>query len=458
MLCECAAWASRPRSIDDSSPHERGRERYRRAAATAFATLAAKGVNMLVLLISVPLTVRYLGQERYGLWMTITSTLSVLSFADLGVGNGVGNAVAFAMGRSDYGAVKRSLASGLLILLAVAVILSVVLVVAFPHVPWPKLYNITSKLATSEAGPASLVLAACFLCSMPLGVVQRAQVGLQEGARYSVWLGAGSLLSLVGLVAATRLHVGLPGLVMAVAGVPVILQAVNFLHYFGFVKPELRPLYSDVDYRIAASLLRVGVGFFVLQLAYVVTTSGDFLIASHILGVASVTQLSIAQRGFFVGPMLAAMLTGPLWAAYGEAMTRGDKRWIAVTLRRSVVTSSVVSAGISATLLAFSEPIFHRWVGAAHVPAPSLCIPLVLSGIVGSATGAGIMLLLGTGMIWEQLPFSIAAMLLGILAKIVLCRAFGLNGLAWATVLVGLAITTPSVLFLVKRCLWRDAT
>jgi O-antigen/teichoic acid export membrane protein len=68
------------------------------------------------------------------------------------------------------------------------------------------------------------------------------------------------------------------------------------------------------------------------------------------------------------------------------------------------------------------------------------------------------MLLLGTGMIWEQLPFSIAAMLLGILAKIVLCRAFGLNGLAWATVLVGLAITTPSVLFLVKRCLWRDAT
>ena len=188
-----------------------------------------------------------------------------------------------------------------------------------------------------------------------------------------------------------------------------------------------------------------------------VTTSGDFLIASHILGVASVTQLSIAQRGFIVGPMLAGMLMGPLWPAYGEAMTRGDKRWIAVALRRSVATSCAVSTAISATLLAFSGPIFHRWVGAAHVPAPSLCIPLALSGIVGSATGAGAILLLGTGMIWEQLPFAIAAMLLGILTKVFLCRAFGLNGLAWATVLVGLTITAPSVLFLVKRCFERQS-
>src|ERR1035437_1553951 len=106
LLAESAAWRSRTGSIDSLSLHERGRERYRRAAATAIATFAAKGANMLVLLISVPLTVGYLGQERYGLWMTITSTLSVLSFADLGVGNGIGNAVAFAMGKSDYRAVR----------------------------------------------------------------------------------------------------------------------------------------------------------------------------------------------------------------------------------------------------------------------------------------------------------------------------------------------------------------
>src|SRR5712692_3015487 len=105
LLVDWTDWRSPRRPIDNLSSHARGRERYRRAATTAVATLAAKGVNMLVLLISVPLTVRYLGQERYGLWMSITSTLAVLNFADLGVGYGVGNAVAFAMGKSDYRAV-----------------------------------------------------------------------------------------------------------------------------------------------------------------------------------------------------------------------------------------------------------------------------------------------------------------------------------------------------------------
>jgi hypothetical protein len=45
-----------------------GRERYRRAGMTASTSYIAKGLTLLMGFVSVPLTVHYLGAERYGVW------------------------------------------------------------------------------------------------------------------------------------------------------------------------------------------------------------------------------------------------------------------------------------------------------------------------------------------------------------------------------------------------------
>jgi hypothetical protein len=52
-----------------------GRERYRRAGMTASTSYMAKGLTLLMGFVSVPLTVHYLGAERYGVWLTISSLL-----------------------------------------------------------------------------------------------------------------------------------------------------------------------------------------------------------------------------------------------------------------------------------------------------------------------------------------------------------------------------------------------
>lgn len=79
----------------------RGSERNRRAALTGVAATVARFVQISTSLITVPLTLRYLGNERFGLWMTISSVLAMAAFADFGIGNGVLNTVAKAFGRDD---------------------------------------------------------------------------------------------------------------------------------------------------------------------------------------------------------------------------------------------------------------------------------------------------------------------------------------------------------------------
>src|SRR5208337_4634406 len=108
------------------------------------------------------LTLQYLGTERYGLWMSITSVVSLLVFADLGMGNGLLNAIAAAHGRDDIESEQKYVSSAFFVLFGIAVFLLGLFGLAYPFVPWPRVFNVSSPLAAREAGPAVVVFLVCF--------------------------------------------------------------------------------------------------------------------------------------------------------------------------------------------------------------------------------------------------------------------------------------------------------
>src|SRR6516225_11631836 len=79
-----------------------GRERYRRAGMTASTSYLAKGLTILMSFVSVPLTVHYLGAERYGVWLTISSLLFWVALTDFGLaGYALVNVVSATVGKGD---------------------------------------------------------------------------------------------------------------------------------------------------------------------------------------------------------------------------------------------------------------------------------------------------------------------------------------------------------------------
>src|ERR1700722_10191018 len=79
-----------------------GRERYRRAGLTASASFISKALTIVISFVSVPLTVHYLGAERYGVWLTISSLLTWMALTDFGIaGNALVNVIAEADGKED---------------------------------------------------------------------------------------------------------------------------------------------------------------------------------------------------------------------------------------------------------------------------------------------------------------------------------------------------------------------
>ena len=121
----------RSKPFDTTTESGRSQERHRRIVLTAIASIAERGAGILTTLLVVPLTLRFLGDERYGLWMAITSLIGMVGFANLGLGNGLLNMIADAHGRDDPQAARRFVSNAFALLVPVALVVVIGFAVAY---------------------------------------------------------------------------------------------------------------------------------------------------------------------------------------------------------------------------------------------------------------------------------------------------------------------------------------
>ena len=228
-------------SFDTTTEQGRSDERHRKIFMTAGAAALSKVVSVGTALISIPLTLHYLGSERFGLWMTITSVIVMLGFADLGIGIGLLNAVSEASGKDDIEAIRRYISSAFAILSGIALVILVIFFFAYPFISWASFFNVKSPLAIQESGLAVAAFMLCFALNIPAGIVQRAQSGLQMGFVANLWQIVGSILGLSAVLLVIRFELGLPWLVGAMAGAPLVAALSNGVWFFGRVRLDIRP-------------------------------------------------------------------------------------------------------------------------------------------------------------------------------------------------------------------------
>ena len=425
----------RLKPFDTSTEQGRSQERYRRAALTTFTSVAARTLTVITSLIAVRLTVRYLGTERYGLWMTITSVVVMMSFADLGIGNGLLNCISEAHGKDDRESAHRYVSSAFFILSGVAVLLLGLFAFAYPFVPWPRVFNVSSAAAMREAGPAVVVFFSCFALNMPLDVVQRVQTGHQEGFETNLWVVAGNLTGFILLLEAMHLKGGLPWLVLAMSGGPLLGILGNWIHQFGWTRPWLLPRWSCWDPAAARKIVGTGAMFMLIQACGIFTVAVDNIIITQNLGPEAVTQYAVPMRMFLIVRTLAQMFVMPLWPAYGEAIARGDLKWVKTTVMRSVALSALSFGPIVLGLAVFGKSIVHVWVGPQIQPSYLLlggAMVWVIVDLCGSALGT---FLFGANLLNFQVVLYAITAVVNLPAKVYCAKTFGLAGVVWVTAL-----------------------
>lgn len=439
------------RGHDTSTEAGRSLERYRRAALTSAATVLGRGMGLVATLISVPLTIRYLGTERYGIWMTISSIVALLGFADLGLGNGLLNAISASHGRDDRDFARKCVSSAFFLLTGLAVLLALVFVLCYPSIPWDQVFNVSPEVGRQEAGPAMAVFFGCFLVGLPLGIVTRIQMGYQQGFVNAAWQAVGSLLSVACLLVAIWMRGSLPLLVLALAGAPLLATALNGASLFCRNMPWLVPSWSAISWQAAQQIGEAGFMFLILQVCVAMLSSVDNLILAQILGQEAVTQFAVPARLFSLSGAVVMIVLMPLWPAYGEAIARREVAWVKRTVIRSTTLAALFSAVVAAPLVLFGRPIVQAWAGAEIEPPQSLLLALGCWTVLAAIGNAIAMLLNAAGIVRLQCVCAIAVASLATVWKLQIASTQGAAGIVWVACGSFLFVSLIPMLMLLPR-------
>lgn len=435
--------------FDSSTPVGRGQERNRRLVLATASAGIARVASIPATLVTLPLVVRYLGPERFGMWVTLTSLIAILTFVDLGLGNGLLNAIAGADAQDDKKAALAYVSGSFFSLLCLASFLGASFALIYPHVPWHELLNVSTPGARAEAGPAVAISVICFLVSMPLGLAQKVYMGYQDSFIASLWTLAGTLLGLLGVVIGVGLEAEFPWLLLAFVGGPVTTVLLSSLHLFAVQRPWLRPRVTAINGTAVRRLMGIGAMFFVLGLAGAIGFQSDNLVIAQILGSREVGQYAVPSKVFFFIPTLIGLGLAPLWPAYREAIIRGETEWVQRTFKRSVKLSILVSGLLTLVIVVFGRDLVQMWTGGTIRPSLGLLVGLGLWSIVCSVSLPIAMLLNGMNAVRFQIIAASTMAVSNILLSIALVDLIGVAGAAYGSVISQfLCVLVPSTRYL----------
>ena len=352
------------------------RERNRRLTAGIITSVVSRGTGALAPLILIPITLSYLGDQLYGLWMAVTAVTGMALWADLGLGNGLMTRLAPYYASGDTAAARRYISTTYGVLSVVALGLLAGLWALSGVISWTSTFNVTDPAVEAEARAVALVCLSAFVVNIPLSLVQRVQYAYQQVVQSNLWQATGSLWTVLLTLVAVEARLS-PALVVgaAVSG-PPLANLLNSAWLYGRQCRLLAPRPTRVDRTVARSLLLLGGQFFGLSIAMSIAVNADNLVIAHALGLEAVTDYSVPARLFSALGLLVTVVNLPFWSANGEALARGDLGWVRRVTGRMTLASGLVVLLSSAILVLAGGHILEGWLGAPRPVPVSLLVAL----------------------------------------------------------------------------------
>ena len=414
-------------------------DRNRKLSIGVASGIFIKAMALVFTLISVPMTLHYLGVERYGVWVTMISMLAWISLVDIGVANGLTPLLTSAFGKGRIDLAKGYVATAFWSLTISSVVTGIVIFAIWSWIDWSRLFNIKSHELESQISTAMALAVGIFLVNLPISINQRIYLASQNGAIANACQFFSSLAGIVGIYLATKTQGGLVYLVLGYSGAQFLVGLVNTIWLFGWAKPELRPFVwpKFID---AKSVMAMGGMFFLNQIATLIIFQKDNILISHYLGPVQATHYSVMWQIFFYFNTINLLIAPYLGPAFGEAHAKKDLNWMRIAASRYLfVTFGIAFLGVT-FLFIFYKQILTLWVGPDVLPERGTVIWMALWTMVLSVQWPIISLLNSTGRIRVFTLFYIFAAVLNIFLSVALIKAVGVTGGLIASVLTMTAI------------------
>ncbi len=415
----------------------KGQERSIKAKKNIAFLFLLRVIGLGTSLLMVPVVLGYLGETKYGLWVTISSIINWFTFFNIGLGNGLRNKFAECKAIGKYKLARIYVSSTYVILtIVISVVLLIFNALNFTVLHWDTLLNAPPELV-DELQLVAFFLSFFFAFRFVLGLITNILMADQRPAVGDAFNTAGSFLAFIAAFLLSHFHQessSLVYLVLCVGSLPVLSLLTAHLYLYKKDYKIFSPKIAYARMTFAKPLMNIGVKFFIIQIAVLIIFQTDYIIISKLFSPQEVTPYHIAHRYFSVVGIFFGVIITPFWSAFTEAFAKKDFVWIKSILRKLLFLMIPISFIIT-IMAVLNRPIIQFWAGIEI--EQMLIIFMAVFTFIGIWNNIFAFFLNGVSIITLQLTTSIVGSIINIPLSILLAVQFnyGVSGVIIATII-----------------------
>ncbi len=336
-------------------------ERSRQVIKNVLNSFLVKIFSTIVTLSLIPVSIRYVNKEQYGVWLTISSVITWVNVFDFGLANGLKNKLTevFAKKNNQLATIYLSTAYAILLFITVGLVLLFYFIV--PFVNWNAIFNTDIDKHVLDSTLEITFIGFCLLFLFK--PISSLLMALQLHFLNSIIQLIGNAIALLVIYFFGQyfLHPFLFLAVVMAGSYPLTLLVASIILFARKYK-HLRPKWRWVNFSYKRILFGLSFKFFVIQISVLaILTSNNFLI-SYFTNNESVTYYNIAYRYFSIIIIFQTLIMTPLWTAFTDAFTLEDYNWIKSTVDKMNRLNLLLCLALVVMVLA-SGKVYQLWIG-----------------------------------------------------------------------------------------------
>ena len=235
-------------AVTTDSSHAARRDRsIRLAVVTSF---ISKAGTALFQLLSIPIAIRVLGREEFGLYTTVNFTLATVALLQVGIGPALAHGLSGAKARGNEGESRRLASTAFFMMVGMALLAGLLLSAVLLTVPLPSLFGEAFAAKENVLRPALWTGLALFLLLFVLNLTDRVREGLLETAANNLWGASGNVIAAIAVGVGVFFVPQVWFLVLAVHGAMVLAKLFNTVALWR-KHPETRPAWTSFQWPVA---------------------------------------------------------------------------------------------------------------------------------------------------------------------------------------------------------------
>ena len=390
--------------------------------------------NQLIALFVLPLFIKNLGAELYGIWIISGVLIGYLEMVDLGFSDGVMREVSNTYANKDITGFRKVINSSLFLFILIGLVI-LILIILFRD-------NIINLLAVKSkdyelAKQVLLTTAffAPFLWGTRLtGIIFQGTLRFKE---YSILSGIQSLGKTVAMIVLLYLGYGIIDIII-ITNIIFLVLWIPSIFVLLKVSPETK---VDFKYFSRDTLMKIApfsFAVFYAQIISMLALQADNLIIGVAISMTGVTAYTVASKLFYTSYTYMGMISGVFQPTSYQAFAQNDRSMIEKLMFKGTKYMTLLYTPVGYIGIIISPLFIETWVGKEYLPYAIWSQLFMAVFVLTSGYGLPVNLAFNSGQTRSANILKTTFILVNLVIGVLLVKKYGIGGPIIGTLVAGL--------------------